>query len=359
MRGRSNTSRPWRFTNTIDVFFNGGRAPYGTEDWTIPQPRTGRGMAGMRIHPKYREFLHIRTNKKLEENKYYLFEMYVKSASHTAMLLQSIGASIYHRKPAYTSKLNLFKYPPQIQHIDPNGIVQTDSVPWVKIRGYYRAKGGEKYLSIGNFETTKFKGKLTFKGMNSAFKFPYHAYYYIDDISLVETDSEGIPLYLKKDTTLVAEAMDSVQLAQDTGFYGTPDTLDFDIKEQNYIYTIEDSKSLVLEKIRFEFGSDDLLPYSYGELELVLEYLNSNRYAEIDIVGHTDDVGNKATNQRLSERRAKSVYNYFLDNRVRKERLSYRGEGEENPIASNENNQGRNQNRRVEIILKSKNKKTD
>ncbi len=353
-RGKRPTSRPWRFTNTVDFYANNRTLkPSGTEDWKIPMPRTGKGMVGIRVHSKYREFLQIRLNEKLEEGKNYLFEMYVRSAEHTTMYLKTMGASLYHRKPAYTSKINLYRYPAQITILEEEGITQTDSVPWVKIRGYYRAKGGEKYLSIGNFTTTRFKDKLTLKSFFSFFTFTYQAYYFIDDISLVETDSDGIPLFMTNDTVIEPEAIDTLLLAQDSTFYETPDSLDFDITDENYIYAIDANKKLILEKIRFEFGSDELLPYSYDELELVLEYLNANWAAKIEIVGHTDNVGSESANLKLSEKRAKSVYNYFIDNRIDKSRLVYKGKGESEPISSNEHSAGRNQNRRVEIILRS------
>ena len=353
-RGGRYTTRPWRFTNTVDQFSRDGKSlrPKGTEGWDIPLARTGNVHVGIRVHPKYREFLQIKLNQKLDEGHYYLFEMYVRSSVNTQMLLESIGASLYPRKPAYTTMINLYQQPPQIVYRDKAGIMQSDSIPWIKVRGLYRAKGGEKYLSIGNFETTKFKEKLKFIDFFSPFSFKYFAYYYIDDISLVETDNQGIPLYLKdKMKEIEPKQVDSLELAIDTSFYSTPDSLDFDITEENYIYNIEKTDKLVLNKIRFEFGSSTLLPYSYDELELVLEYLNANTYAKIKIVGHTDNVGSSAANQKLSEKRAKSVYDYFIENRISKNRLSYSGKGESEPIATNSTSTGKNQNRRVEIIL--------
>lgn len=71
----------------------------------------------------------------------------------------------------------------------------------------------------------------------------------------------------------------------------------------------------------------------------------------IEIMGHTDSSGSREFNQGLSERRAASVSQYFLSRGVKPLRLATYGHGEDYPIASNESDQGRSQNRRVEIVL--------
>jgi len=77
------------------------------------------------------------------------------------------------------------------------------------------------------------------------------------------------------------------------------------------------------------------------------------RYPEtkVQIVGHTDSSGSNSYNQELSERRAESVADYFATQQVEYRRLSTRGLGETNPRASNATSDGRQQNRRVEIII--------
>ncbi|NJO39080.1 MAG: OmpA family protein, partial [Rhizobiales bacterium] len=79
-----------------------------------------------------------------------------------------------------------------------------------------------------------------------------------------------------------------------------------------------------------------------------------NLYDERDIliVGHTDAVGDAAYNQRLSERRAVLVKQYFIDNfEISPERLQIEGKGEQDPINSNATADGRNANRRVEVVI--------
>jgi outer membrane protein OmpA-like peptidoglycan-associated protein len=77
------------------------------------------------------------------------------------------------------------------------------------------------------------------------------------------------------------------------------------------------------------------------------------RYAKttLTVVGHTDNVGSNDFNQKLSERRAHSVAQYFESKRVDPVRLAISGKGEAAPIASNSSEAGRQQNRRVEIYV--------
>ncbi len=71
----------------------------------------------------------------------------------------------------------------------------------------------------------------------------------------------------------------------------------------------------------------------------------------VEIMGHTDSTGSRAHNQELSERRAASVSQYFASRDIKPLRLATYGHGEDYPVASNNTEQGRSQNRRVEIVL--------
>ena len=106
-----------------------------------------------------------------------------------------------------------------------------------------------------------------------------------------------------------------------------------------------------LSNTLFEFDRWNLSAEAITELETVMKWLNDNPSIHIEIEGHTDNVGAEEYNQRLSEDRAKSVYDYFVANGVRSERLSFRGYGFSRPIADNATPEGRQQNRRVELRI--------
>ena len=86
-------------------------------------------------------------------------------------------------------------------------------------------------------------------------------------------------------------------------------------------------------------------------LDQVAQTLASYQSTFVAIAGHTDSVGSDATNQRLSEQRAMAVADYLTYQGVNKARVTTRGFGKSFPIASNDTDAGRAQNRRVEIKL--------
>ena len=81
------------------------------------------------------------------------------------------------------------------------------------------------------------------------------------------------------------------------------------------------------------------------------EFLVRNEELEVELHGHTDDVGNKEKNQVLSEKRAQSVYLHLIELGVEKDRLSYKGYGSAKPAESNSTAEGRALNRRTEFLV--------
>ncbi len=101
----------------------------------------------------------------------------------------------------------------------------------------------------------------------------------------------------------------------------------------------------------FETNSDVIKPGFYSTLDKIANILNRYGKTQLVIVGHTDSVGSDQYNQQLSERRAGSVDQYLLNKAVVPQRLSAYGRGKTEPIASNATEQGRQQNRRVDITI--------
>ncbi|HNP49607.1 MAG TPA: OmpA family protein, partial [Bacteroidia bacterium] len=73
----------------------------------------------------------------------------------------------------------------------------------------------------------------------------------------------------------------------------------------------------------------------------------------IEVGGHTDNVGGKQYNQQLSEKRAKSVFDYLIQKNIPATRLEFKGYGDSKPVADNSSEQGRSQNRRTEFTILS------
>jgi len=114
------------------------------------------------------------------------------------------------------------------------------------------------------------------------------------------------------------------------------------------------NKPVTLRNVFFESGSAQLKPESKTELERLKQLLNDHKTLNIQINGHTDNVGPDAENLRLSEQRAKAVYEYLVQNGIATARLRFKGFGETQPVASNDTPEGRQQNRRTEFEVVGK-----
>ena len=109
--------------------------------------------------------------------------------------------------------------------------------------------------------------------------------------------------------------------------------------------------NLTLKDIYFESNSSDLFESSFEELDRVIKLMKSYPSMKIEIAAHTDDIGAAAYNVRLSKERANSVINYITSNNIDEERLISEGYGESKPVVSNDSEENRAKNRRVELKI--------
>lgn len=138
----------------------------------------------------------------------------------------------------------------------------------------------------------------------------------------------------------ISEHLDVVKLEEYT-----------EIERNLYLAPVEVGKSFRLNNIFFDSGKFVLRPESENELENLRRLLVENPYMEIEITGHTDDVGDDNKNLELSSERAESVVQWLIDNGVATIRLSSKGYGETKPKASNDTEEGKQLNRRVEFTI--------
>jgi outer membrane protein OmpA-like peptidoglycan-associated protein len=108
---------------------------------------------------------------------------------------------------------------------------------------------------------------------------------------------------------------------------------------------------LTLNDVLFEFDKANLKPGATRSLTNVAQFLRENAERQITIEGYTDNVGSDAYNRELSQRRADSVRDFLVQSGISADRITARGLGEEYPVASNDTQAGRQQNRRVQIII--------
>jgi OmpA-OmpF porin, OOP family len=110
-------------------------------------------------------------------------------------------------------------------------------------------------------------------------------------------------------------------------------------------------RRIVLRGINFAFDSAVIAAADEAILDVAVEQLQSNPDVRVRITGHTDSTGPDGYNQNLSERRARSVLDYLVRKGIARGRLEAAGQGESQPVASNDTRDGRAQNRRVELDI--------
>lgn len=278
------------------------------------KPHSGKSFAGLTLFgctngkPHCREYVEIQLAEPLVIGQAYYVEFWT---THLAKSLQinNLGAYFTIGEIKRTTDEVLVRD----AQVCVKDIIPAPDGKWVKVSGQFVAKYEAEYIVIGNFQDDF--NTLSIAPREDCFNY---AYYYIDDV-LVKKIPPFRPVPVKPD----------------------------DLTRQK----LEPGKVIQLKNIYFEFDKDELMPRSYVELNKLLKVMKDNPKLVIDIMGHTDALGDDAYNLDLSNRRAQAVVNFLLENKVNKTRLRSHGEGESKPIASNDTDEGRALNRRVEFLV--------
>jgi len=179
----------------------------------------------------------------------------------------------------------------------------------------------------------------------------------------LDSDGDGVPDYLDKCPDTPKEAWGTVDehgCPKDRDGDGIPDYLDKcpdvpGIPENHGCPEIKDEVKKLLQKalngIEFESGKATIKRTSHGILDQVATVMKENPAYLLQINGHTDNVGNAAKNQTLSQERAEAVKAYLEGKGVAGKRMTATGFGDTKPIADNKTAAGRTQNRRVEFVV--------
>jgi len=115
--------------------------------------------------------------------------------------------------------------------------------------------------------------------------------------------------------------------------------------------TPQPQRKIILRGVNFDFDKASIRRDAGDTLDEAANILRDQPDVDVSVDGHTDDVGSDAYNQKLSERRAKSVVLYLVQHGVSASRLHAQGFGESRPVATNATDDGRAQNRRVELNI--------
>jgi len=166
----------------------------------------------------------------------------------------------------------------------------------------------------------------------------------------LDTDGDGVPDYLDQcPGTPAGVSVDDTGCPPDSDGDGVVDHLD-QCPDTPEGATVNSVGCWAFEgTVLFGFDRSDIRSEAYPLLDEVVSILERNPGMEVEIQGHTDSIGDAAYNQGLSEKRAKAIMDYLASHGIASYRLSAKGYGETLPIASNETEEGRAQNRRVQL----------
>lgn len=351
-------------------------------DRTIDLKNAGNGgiSEGKPVEYKYAEYLQAAIPQALSAGKEYEMIFKVSLADYSAYATKGFG--VYFSDKQVSEKGNKqLTVTPQITYSD----LITDKAGWTELKAKFKATGNEKFAVIGcfanNFSVEKVGGGKSFGSVR--------AYYYVSAISIVEapkpdrdkdgipdesdtcpdvagiekfngcpdTDGDGIPD--KDDTCPQVAGLPQFQGCADSDNDGVADNKDkcpqiAGLAANNGCPEVkidEKSKQIfqqAMSGIQFESGKDVIKKTSFPILDNVVTVLKSNPDWNVEVQGHTDNVGNADKNKSLSEKRAIAVKNYLTSKGVAN-LLKANGYGQERPIADNKTTAGKAKNRRVEF----------
>lgn len=189
---------------------------------------------------------------------------------------------------------------------------------WLTLTADFEATGKEKVLIVSSGSSSDYKSMID----SNIEKFciismagPRRLKYVIDNLSLTKIEDETDKLYTEK--------YDSLKIGE----------------------------KIILNNIYFDFNKAELRHESFQELNKLKRFLENNKNVTVQISGHTDNFGSDDYNERLSFNRAKAVADYLLNSGISGERLVCKGMGENFPVDSNDTSNGRQNNRRIEILI--------
>jgi|GEM_PF-2176505 len=230
------------------------------------------------------------------------------------------------------------------------------------LRMEYTAKGSERFILLGNFqsdEKTSFRKSLFSRPNEDRQLFAFY------QVSLTELDGPGCDCEkqieklntLNRRHTFLGACSDTTEVDMNHLFDGhgrweiRREQEGGQEEEKEVIKRIEIGKAYRIEGIYFDFDSTILKPSSYPALDSLVMTLRQFPEYRVEIVGHTDSLGSDEYNLQLSQDRAEAVRQYLIQKGMNATMLRAEGMGNSRPLRSNDSEEGRQKNRRVEFII--------
>ncbi|RXK82990.1 OmpA family protein [Filimonas effusa] len=173
-------------------------------------------------------------------------------------------------------------------------------------------------------------------------------------VTKVQTDETGhyfITLPVGKDYTFTVNRKGYLFYSDVYALSGKP--ADTTYQKNIALQPIRINSTVILKNIQFPSNSYELAPVSRIELDKLVDLLGENPAIHIQVSGHTDNTGDAAQNLKLSANRAKAVADYLISKGIDPKRITSKGYGATKPLAGNDTEQGKAQNRRTEFTITS------
>jgi len=259
--------------------------------------------------PHCKEYIEVQLKEPLVPGQNYMISLDVAQLANS-MPVSNLGIVVSEERVLHRNEECLLNKPV----VNFSKIIDSRN-RWTKLRSKFVATDAAQYIVIGNFfmdnQTNSSPAKLDF------------GYFYLDNI------------VMKKVPPIIPVPVDKHDL--------------------RYV-TLKQNKLIVLHNVYFEFDKAELHPRSEKELQQLVTIMAANPVMEIEIIGHTDDMGSEDYNLKLSELRANSVKKYLIKNNISSSRLVTAGKGNAEPMATNATEAGRQKNRRIEFRILKMNK---
>lgn len=293
-------------------------------------------IAGHANKTYYRTFVRSRLLCQLQKGKVYRFQCFVKS-DHP--ILDSLGVYfstydfLFEKQPYEQIKPSFYFASSHKKPINDTG--------WQKISVNYKAKGDELFITLGNFSKADIPGPTGIPMENSFFVL-------FDDVSLMPTDPNEIICrdWQKTKEAIYAQDERHEYQAQNMLRYKTVSPPSVPIPSSTIVLKVD---TFLVPEIFFATNSFAVTRHAFRLLDSFAKEINTTLIDSIIVNGHTDSRGTDEANKELSWRRANTVAAY-LQERLQVPIIS-RGFGSGRPVADNRTPEGRQRNRRVEILL--------
>lgn len=322
----------------IDLFTSKTKKEYSTPSNPKGEepPEDGVAYAGVRVwsekEREQRTYLQTRLLSNMKAGKTYCVKYNISLADVAKYAVNNVGVYMSSKKIA-AKDVAKFEIQPQIIHTENKIMNERDG--WIEICRTYKALGGEKYLTFGNFAK---QSDVAIEKLRRPKGFTQQqtkdSYYYIDNISVInmaelgegECDCEKLP-----------------------GNQQMRVVFRENVSTDN---TLEDKRVVSLKKVYFDQKVTVLKEQYHNDLDELIEILKNNQKIKVEIRGHSDSIEELQVLDDLSAERAKAVYDYMIENGVPEFQLSLRGLKDTSPISEEQTTDALARNRRVEFKVK-------